>query len=464
MLLGRTPELTSPWHVLARSFLVVLSALMLALAGVSVLDVHTIESARASDGHAAQSAALAAGERPRVRLSSSVVRAGGSLRITVSGLPRRARGNLRFGGDVRRVHSDDRGLLRRVLRVPSGASGRLRGVLRVGGVRVRFSVLVRSRGSVPDDGKPVSGTPGTTPPAPGTPPFPGTPAPGTPPSPPLGGGAVVVAAGDVACPSTSQGTTSCGQKQTGDVIRQINPDVVVGLGDYQYDYGTLDSFAKYYEPFWGSFKAKTRAINGGSHDFYGGGDYYTYFGSSAGPAPYASYSYDVGAWHLIALNNYCSNNVNGSSGGCGVGSQWYNWLKADLEANPRRCTLVYWHQPYWTSGASHAPYSAVSAYVQLMYDHGVDVLLQAHNHQYERFAPQTPAGVRDDARGIQAFVVGTGGRSFYGFNSTPAPNSLVRNADTFGVLQMSLRSDSYDYEFKPIVGKTFTDTGTRNCS
>ena len=442
---------------MTRSFLVVVSALMLAFVGVRGLDVPTIESARASVEHAPQPAALAAGERPRVRLSSSVVRAGASLRITVSGLPRSARGNLRFGGSLQRVHSDHRGRLRRVLRVPARASGRLKGALRVGRVRARFSVRVRSRGRVNDRIAPILAAPGTTTSsAPGS-----TPLPGTSPAPPSGGDAVIVAAGDVACPSVSPGTTSCGQKYTGDLIRQINPDLVVGLGDYQYDTGTLANFAAYYEPFWGSFKAKTRAINGGSHDFYGGGDYYSYFGTSAGPAPYASYSYDVGGWHLIALNDYCSDS---HVGGCGVGSQWYNWLKADLQAHPARCTLAYWHQPYWTSGATHAPYSAVSDYVQLLYDHGVDVLLQAHNHQYERFAPQTPAGVRDDANGIQAFVVGTGGRSFYGFNSTPAPNSLVRNADTFGVLQLNLRPDSYDYTFKPIAGNTFTDTGTRTCS
>jgi Cellulase (glycosyl hydrolase family 5)/Fibronectin type III domain/Calcineurin-like phosphoesterase len=271
---------------------------------------------------------------------------------------------------------------------------------------------------------------------------------------------VVVAAGDVACPSASPGTTSCGQKYTGDLIRSINPDAVIGLGDYQYDTGTLANFASYYTPFWGSFKDKTRAINGGSHDFYGGGDYYTYFGASAGPAPYASYSYDIGNWHLIALNDYCDDT---NVGGCGVGTKWYNWLKTDLAMHPNTCTLAYWHQPYWTSGATHAPYTGVKDYIQLLYDNGVDVLLQAHNHQYERFAPQNPNSQRDDAKGIEAFVVGTGGRSFYGFNSTPAPNSLVRNADTFGVLKLTLHPTSYDYTFVPIAGQTFTDSGSRTC-
>ena len=264
----------------------------------------------------------------------------------------------------------------------------------------------------------------------------------------------------MACPSTSPGTSSCGQKYTGDLIRQINPVAVLGLGDYQYETGTLSNFANYYEPFWGSFKGITRAINGGSHDFYGGGDYYKYFGAQAGPAPYASYSFDIGAWHIVAINSYCSDSVDG---GCGAGSKWYQWLKSDLDSHPNQCTLAYWHQPYWTSGSNHPPYSALRDYVQLMYDHGVDVALTAHNHQYERFAPQNPDGQRDDARGIQEFVVGTGGRSFYGFNSTPAPNSLVRNGDTFGVLRLNLHPGSWDWKFMPIAGETFTDSGTGTC-
>jgi hypothetical protein len=124
---------------------------------------------------------------------------------------------------------------------------------------------------------------------------------------------------------------------------------------------------------------------------------------------------------------------------------------------------VYWHQPYWTSGSNHASYTAVKDYMNLMYGAGVDVLLQAHNHQYERFAPQNPSGQRDDERGIQAFVVGTGGRSFYGFNSTPAPNSLVRNSTTFGVLKMGLHATGWDWQFVPVAGQSFTDSGSRSC-
>ena len=271
---------------------------------------------------------------------------------------------------------------------------------------------------------------------------------------------MIAAAGDIAAPQTSAGATSGGQWRTDDLLDQIKPNAVLTLGDHVYDYGYLSAFDQYYTPNWGRFKGITRAINGGSHDFYGGGEYYTYFGDRAGPEAYSSYSWDIGAWHMIAINNYCSDS---HVGGCGPGSKWYTWLQNDLASHQSACTLVYWHQPYWTSGSNHAPYTAVKDYMNLMYGAGVDVLLQAHNHQYERFAPQNPSGQRDDARGIQAFVVGTGGRSFYGFNSTPAPNSLVRNSTTFGVLQLALHPAGWDWQFVPVAGQSFTDSGSRSC-
>jgi len=284
-----------------------------------------------------------------------------------------------------------------------------------------------------------------------------TPTPTPAPSP---GDPVIAAAGDIAAAQLSPGTTSGGQWLTDDLLDQIRPNAVLTLGDHVYETSTLAAFSTYYTPNWGRFKSITRAINGGSHDFYGGGDYYTYFGQNAGPAPYASYSYDIGAWHVVAINNYCSDS---HVGGCGVGSKWYTWLKNDLAAHPAKCTLAYWHQPYWTSGSNHAPYTAVRDYMDLLYSAGADVLLSAHNHQYERFAPMDPAGRRDDTRGIQEFVVGTGGRSFYGFNSTPAANSLARNNNTFGVLKLVLHPTGWDWRFMPVAGQSFTDSGSSSC-
>jgi acid phosphatase type 7 len=164
----------------------------------------------------------------------------------------------------------------------------------------------------------------------------------------------------------------------------------------------------------------------------------------------------VGAWHVIALDSYCFERSS-----CNA-TYWTSWLKADLAAHPARCTLAYWHEPYWTSPSEHAPDTALRPWVQALYDAGADVVLQAHNHGYERFLPQDPSGGRDDARGIAAFTAGTGGRSHYPYTGTAA-NSVVKNDDTFGVLKLSLHASSYDWQFLPEPGKTFADSGSAAC-
>jgi hypothetical protein len=275
---------------------------------------------------------------------------------------------------------------------------------------------------------------------------------GSAPPPPSGSDPVIVAAGDVACPGV------CGQDDTANLIDAINPAAVLGLGDYQYDYGTLANMTKYYDPYWGRFKAKTYPANGGSHDFYGTGDYLSYF-NNGGPVTLkaeGSYSYNVGSWHIVALNSYCFERSSCDE------TAVTNWLKADLAANPAACTLAYFHQPYWTSPSNHNRLTTTKPWIDALYNAGADVLLQAHNHFYERFAPQNPSSARDDARGLTAFVVGTGGRSFYSPSGTAA-NSVARNGNTYGVLKMTLRSTSADFKFMPVAGSTYTDSGTINC-
>jgi hypothetical protein len=263
---------------------------------------------------------------------------------------------------------------------------------------------------------------------------------------------VVVAAGDIACAGV------CGQDETAALIAGVNPDAVLGLGDYQYEEGSLPALASYYHPYWGAFKSRTYAINGGSHDYYGTGDYLAYFGTG-GPVPLqpeGSYSFDLGAWHMIALNSYCFDRTTCDE------AAWTNWLRADLAAHPSRCTLAFWHQPYWTSPSHHAPSTFLRPWVDTLYAAGADVILQAHNHGYERFLPQRPDGVLDHARGITAFTAGTGGSSHYSFGGV-APNSAVRNDDTFGVLKLTLRAASFDWQFLPEPGKGFTDLGSAAC-
>lgn len=282
-----------------------------------------------------------------------------------------------------------------------------------------------------------------------------------PPPPPSDGDPVIAAAGDVACvPGNGATETTCRQQFTADLISQINPTAVLNLGDAQYETGTLANFGASYDLSWGAFKAKTWATAGGSHDFYGGGDWYKYFGERAGPAPYKPFAVDIGAWRIISLNANCSAfNV----GGCGVGSPQYNWLKDDLAANPTTCTLAFWHNARWSSGPRHGTDARTDAFVRLLYERGAELILSAHDHDYERFAPQNPDGARDDARGVVQFVVGTGGKWLETRFGTIQPNSVARQNTTFGVLKLTLHATSYDWAFVPEAGRAYSDSGSSSC-
>jgi hypothetical protein len=157
----------------------------------------------------------------------------------------------------------------------------------------------------------------------------------------------------------------------------------------------------------------------------------------------------------VALNSNCS------VVSCAAGSPQEQWLRSDLAAHPTTCTLVYWHHPRWSSGL-HGTSDATGALVQTAYDLGADLLLVGHDHDYERFAPQDPAGNLDPARGIRQIVVGTGGRSHYA-TDRPQPNSEVRDSSTFGVLELTLHDAGYDWRFVPVAGGSFTDQGSQAC-
>jgi hypothetical protein len=168
-----------------------------------------------------------------------------------------------------------------------------------------------------------------------------------------------------------------------------------------------------------------------------------------------SYSFDKGTWHFIAIDDSCYAQK------CSVPAL-LAWLTADLAAHPNKCTIAYWHQAYFTSTAEHAPLQAMQPVVQALYDAGTDVVLQGRNHDYERFAPQTPQRVADPAKGIRAFVVGTGGINFYTFKDTAA-NSEARSDSSYGVLRMTLRDGGYDWQFQNTGGTAFADAGTDTC-
>jgi hypothetical protein len=264
--------------------------------------------------------------------------------------------------------------------------------------------------------------------------------------------AVLVGAGDIAA------CDSDGDEQTAALLDHI-PGTVFTLGDNAYPDGSATDFAQCYGPTWGRHKARTRPVLG-NHEYHTekAAGYFGYFGAAAGDNARGYYSYDVGGWHVVVLNSTCA----AIDEGCRAGSPEERWLRADLTANGKRCTVAMWHHPIFTSGRTHGPAPATLPLFQALYDGGVEVLLTAHNHQYERFAPQTPAGLRDDARGVREFVVGTGGAFHYAFGPQ-APNSEVRNADTFGVLQLTLHARSYDWRFVPAAGGSFTDSGRASC-
>ena len=277
------------------------------------------------------------------------------------------------------------------------------------------------------------------------------------------GDPVIAAAGDIACdPSDGNfnggnGTSgSCRQKAVSDLFVNRNFSAVLTLGDTQYEDGSLTKYQQSFDPSWGRAKSIIRPAVG-NHEYLtaGASGYYNYFGAAAGDRTKGYYSYDIGAWHLIALNSNCS-----QVGGCGAGSPQEQWLKSDLAAHPTMCTLAYWHHPRF-SGGEHGSSTSYDAFWRALYAAGADIVLSGHDHDYERFAPQNPSGAADP-NGIQQFVVGTGGKNHYTFTTT-LPNSLVRNSDTYGILKLTLHVASYDWQFVPEAGKTFTDSGTRNC-
>jgi hypothetical protein len=264
------------------------------------------------------------------------------------------------------------------------------------------------------------------------------------------GDPVVAAAGDIACdPGSSSfngglGTSgSCRQKHTSDLLVGANLAAVLPLGDNQYDNGALTKYGASYDASWGRVKAITRPTPG-NHDPWGSSGYDEYFGVPR------YYAWDVGGWRLYALD---SNSVDAAQ---------ISWLESDLAANPRRCVGAYWHHATFSSGSAHGSDSRTRPFWETLYAAGAELVLAGHDHTYERFAPQTSSGQRDEAHGLREFVVGTGGRSHYGFGP-PLANSEVRNADTFGVLQLTLHADSYDWRFMPEAGKTFTDSGSQVC-
>lgn len=280
------------------------------------------------------------------------------------------------------------------------------------------------------------------------------------------GDPVIVAAGDIACGANDpflnklNGTaTACRAKYTAQLILQINPMFLLPLGDEQYLGGLMSDFLASYDKTWGVPKLKsiTKPVIG-NHEYnrMGGAGYFNYFGSAAGTPGAGYYSYEVGQWHVVAINTECAE-IDGGAG-CAVNSPQETWLKDDLASHPNLCTLVYGHRPRWQSGSFASP--DIAPLINAMVAANVDLYISGHAHSYERFKPQDGRG-KASVNGLTQMVIGTGG-SFYTGTGTIAANSVRHRTNLYGVEKFVLHPGSWDYTFVP-ENSSFTDPGTGTC-
>jgi hypothetical protein len=287
------------------------------------------------------------------------------------------------------------------------------------------------------------------------------------------GDPVLAAAGDIACDPTAsgfngeQGTpTACQQLATSNLLVGRDYAAVLPLGDNQYECGGFNAFQQVYDPTWGRLKSISHPVPG-NHEYLtsggtdcdasgGAGGYFQYFGAAAGDPTKGYYSFDVGSWHLIALNSNCF-----AVGGCGIGSPQETWLQSDLALHPASCTLAYWHHPRFNTD-DNGDTPEVDVLWRDLQNAGADVVLNGHAHAYERFAPQNANQNYDPSAGIRELVVGTGGEDFHSLTGTK-PLVETQQNNTFGILELTLHPTSYDWRFVPAAGGSYTDSGSTFC-
>jgi hypothetical protein len=270
-------------------------------------------------------------------------------------------------------------------------------------------------------------------------------------------GITIAAVGDMACaPGGAVTATACRQQQVSDdLLADTDVTQLLALGDLQYDVGALSAFQTSYETSYGRLKPITKPV-AGNHEYgtSGAAGYFTYFGAAAGDTAEGYYSYDIGtSWHVVVLNSNCT------IVSCAAGSAQEQWLRADLAATARPCVMAAWHHPRFTSSLNHTNDPAVAPFWDALQEYGADIVLGGHVHNYERFAPQLPNGVADQL-GIRQFIVGTGGKSRYGF-AAAQPNSVVRFR-SFGYLKMVLGDPHYAWQFIDESGNVL-DAGSSTC-
>ena len=272
----------------------------------------------------------------------------------------------------------------------------------------------------------------------------------------------IAATGDIVCAPGSK--DPCRHLETLAVVESLVPDLVLPLGDNQYETGSENEYAEAYNLSWGRLRVNSRPVPGNHEyqdDFTAKG-YFDFFNGAgaltgiAGERGKGYYSYNFAEWHFVALNSNCAH-----IRGCGVNSPQERWLRDDLQANRRPCTLAYAHHPRFSSGINGSAENLAPLW-QALYEYGVDIYLAGHDHHYERFAPQRPDGVSDPEHGVREFVVGTGGRSITPFR-TILPNSEVQDTTSFGVLALRLGPTSYQWKYLAAAGMPLADSGAGTC-
>jgi hypothetical protein len=275
----------------------------------------------------------------------------------------------------------------------------------------------------------------------------------------------VAAAGDIVCDPTSSkfgGTDPalCQHRATADLLDGM--DAVLPVGDLQYPDGTLEQFQQGYDPSWGQYADVTYPVPG-NHEYHvenaqGYFDYWSSKSRSTGTDGY--YSFDLGSWHVVALNSSSACSVGPS---CAEGSAQNDFLEQDLAATTESCILAYWHAPLFNSGDVHSGSASVRPLWEDLYASGADIVVNGHEHNYQRFAKQSPTGAAA-ANGIREFVVGTGGARLYALAATPEPNLEAGIADSYGVLNLSLADGSYSWEFIGVDGQVLDSGGPVACN
>jgi hypothetical protein len=207
----------------------------------------------------------------------------------------------------------------------------------------------------------------------------------------------------------------------------------------------------------GPFKNRTVPLLG-NHEYNtpGASGFFDYFGASAPPSPGGYSSFRVGGWLVLQLNSNC-----GEGPGCRPGEAMYEWVRAQLDAAPTTCLAAAWHHAPFSSQADYYRPSSMDPVLSLLSANGLDLLLSGHAHSYERFAPMDATG-QPSSGGFRAFVVGTGG-ALLTAHGAPLAASEARNDTVHGLLELQLQTGGYSWDFLPVEGSSFSDSGSGSC-